>query len=108
MTPPVVTKVSCDIIRQKFRDSQYPDRIANGELVRKYLYNEALKNPGNMLPPEPKGTRSQVIRYTDENRQIVAVVHRYMRPDGTLGASGKADPKRLRIGDIIYLADPDL
>jgi hypothetical protein len=37
----------------------------------------------------------------------LAVVHRYLRTDGTLGASGRPDPKRLREGGILYVADPE-
>jgi hypothetical protein len=32
----------------------------------------------------------------------VARAHRYLRPNGTLGASGKPDPKTVRIGRTLY------
>jgi hypothetical protein len=31
-----------------------------------------------------------------------ASIHRYLRPDGTLGASGRPDPKRLVEGGVKY------
>jgi len=35
-------------------------------------------------------------------------IHRYLQPDGTLGASGRPDPKRVNMGDVIYKYDPEL
>jgi len=32
----------------------------------------------------------------------VALVHQYLRSDGTLGASGQPDPKRIVIGNVVY------
>ncbi len=37
-------------------------------------------------------------RYNEE----VATIHRYIKPDGAIGGSGKNDPKRLRIGNTIF------
>lgn len=81
-----------------FNESQYPDMIARGKLVPEYLRDDHLKEPEKRKYPEPHGTRSQIIRYSDSNGQWVVVVHQYLRPDGTLGASGKQDPKRLPSG----------
>src|ERR1700680_3669842 len=44
---------------------------------------------------EPPGTLSQTVRYAND-RGAIAVVHRYLRPDGTLGASQMPDPKSVR------------
>ena len=41
---------------------------------------------------QPSGTLSQRVRYLDENG-VVARAHRFVRPDGELGASGLPDPK---------------
>jgi len=87
-----------------FNESQVPDMISERKLVPKYLRNEELKEPEKRKYPEPRGTRSQTIRYADSNGQWVAVVHQYLRPDGTLGATGKPDPKRLRVGNTIFIA----
>lgn len=37
----------------------------------------------------------------------VARVHAYVRPDGSLGASGKADPKIVydEIGNVLYMQE---
>lgn len=40
------------------------------------------------------------MRYYDDLGQV-AVVHQIRSPDGSLGASGKPDPKYLRLDDMI-------
>jgi hypothetical protein len=49
------------------------------------------------------GTHSQELRYYDEQNNLVAKTHRYLRPDGTLAASGLEDPKRVVEGSILYI-----
>ena len=46
-------------------------------------------------------TFSEVVRLFDGD-QKVAVVHRYRQADGSLAASGKPDPKMIRIGCTIF------
>lgn len=41
------------------------------------------------------GTESQEVHFLDQNDNVVAKAHRFLRPDGLLAASGKIDPKRL-------------
>jgi hypothetical protein len=53
------------------------------------------------LASEPAGTRSQMVAYFDGLRRV-ALLHRYLRPDGTVGASGMPDPKELFDGDVLY------
>ena len=83
-----------------FNDSQYPRMIAEGLLKSEYLWNGHLQNPEDWQGPWC--THSQTIRYLDNQGQWLVEVHQYLRPDGTLGASGIPDPKRLRIGDTVY------
>jgi hypothetical protein len=64
---------------------------------------------------EPRGRRkcgrgtsadcyfTESLAYLDSFGREIARAERHLRADGTVGASGKADPKRLRIGDTIYL-----
>ncbi len=104
MPPQQTLYIAQSIIRQKFAESQYPEMIAKGELVPKYLRDKELKNPHNRRFPEPIGTKSQMIRYVDRSGKWFVEIHQYLRPDGTLGASGKPDPKRLKINDMIYIA----
>ncbi len=57
-----------------------------------------LQQPRN----EPPCTRSQLLIYWTGQREPIALVHRYLRPDGSLGAGGQPDPKRVVVGDIVY------
>lgn len=50
-------------------------------------------------PPDP---RSQIVQFYDKAGQRIAVVHWYLRPDGTLGGSGWLDPKMLFEGGMLY------
>ena len=37
--------------------------------------------------------------YWTQDGQPLAMVHQYLRPDGTIGSSGKPDPKRILVGN---------
>lgn len=53
---------------------------------------------------EPPGTQS--ITYDVYHRgESVALVHCYLRPDGSLGASGLYDPKAVLIGAVLYIPE---
>jgi hypothetical protein len=49
----------------------------------------------------PFGTRSQFIIYRDGHHEV-ARAHRYLLPDGQLGASGRPDPKRMLCCGVIF------
>ena len=53
------------------------------------------------LASEPAGTRSQMVAYFEGVRRI-ALVHQYLRPDGTIGASEMPDPKELFEDGVLY------
>jgi len=59
--------------------------------------------------PPPHGeslcTRSQYISYVDANDEPVVEVHQYVRRDGSIGASGRPDPKLLVMGGVIYIPE---
>lgn len=54
------------------------------------------------------GTRSQIVRYFDNYGELIAVVHQIHNPDGSIGASGKPDPKYLRLENEILRVDDSL
>jgi hypothetical protein len=98
-------RVSPDKLRELFRDGQYPARIQAGEF-RAVIYSETIVRPPNRIASqEPPGTKSQMIEYLDSMRNRIALVHRYLRPDGTLGASGKEDPKALVHNGVYYILE---
>ena len=99
-----VERTSPKSIRKIFNKSQYPRWIENGILVPKYIRNKHLPKP--QLVHEPWCTYSQFIRYCDVGGHWVVEVHQYFRSeDNSIGGQGKPDPKRLRIGNKIFIAD---
>ena len=44
-------------------------------------------------PGEPLCTCSEMVAFFDDKLNKVAMAHQYKRPNGTIGASGKPDPK---------------
>lgn len=55
---------------------------------------------------EPPGTRSLMVSYLNDALVRIFMVHFYLRPDGTLGASGKPDPKWLFEDGVVYAVEP--
>jgi len=110
----VTSYVPPEIIRELFNQSQYPELIAKKELTEKVFYSAKVSNQQRHClflrygTREPRGTKSKRARYYDAQGQWVFTVHYYRRPDGNLGASGLMDPKRLKIGDVTYIADEDV
>jgi hypothetical protein len=87
-----------DIIRQKFNDGQYAQKVRDGVLIATRKRNGHPERPPQ---PDPYCTRSQIFFYYDLQGELVAVVHQYLRPDGSLGGKGRPDPKRLILPDKI-------
>ena len=88
-------------IRALFNDGKYWTRARNGEFTLKYIYNK----PASAKAEQPRGTKSQIIAYINSNGEQIALVHQYLKPDGTLGGSGKPDPKELLQGEVLYKID---
>jgi len=86
-------------MRKRFNEGRYWDLLKQGQYIP--LVRES-RHPALMLAKEPFCTQSQMVSYVDQNNNEIARVHQYLRPDGTIGASGKPDPKRLLQGDILY------
>ena len=86
-------------LRQRFNQGLYWQRAQSGEFML-YPRRDKYRSP----PPvgEPLCTRSQLVVYIDADGQEVARVYQYLRPDGTLGASGRPDPKWLFENGVIY------
>jgi hypothetical protein len=96
--------VSKDIIRQIFNDGQFYEKTLSGEL-RAVVKKDS--HPATPPGGEPVCTRSQIVFYYGPRRAIVAIVHQYLRRDGTIGASGRPDPKRLFLPDRILSVRSD-
>lgn len=92
-------RVTADIIRQHFNESQVLERAESGQLVV-----ETGRDSHRAPPGEPICTKSQMVYYKTPNGDLAAVAHQYLRPDGTIGASGLPDPKCLFLQDrILYV-----
>ena len=99
--PPVDRSVSPTELRRRFNDGDYWPRAEAGE-YRQEVARDG--HPSLERSGEPYCTRSQIIDDLDRDGQKIAKVHRYLRPDGTLGGSGRPDPKALIEGGGRYRA----
>lgn len=90
-----------DKLREMFESLRLWERAMAGELRQKVIGNN---HPSRNKAKEPFCTRSQMVSYIDRNGREVARVHQYLRPDGTLGASGKPDPKRILYNLELYIS----
>jgi hypothetical protein len=86
-----VRRVSPTELRRIFNEGRYYERLGKGEL----LASVESDRPARPEAGQPVGTRSQMVWYYDSSLRRVALVHQYVRADGTLGASGRPDPKRV-------------
>ena len=77
---------------------RFDNQVKSGQLVARLR-----KNSHREKPPasEPVCTWSQILVYYSLDGKPVAIVHQYLRPDGTIGGSGLPDPKRLFFPDRI-------
>jgi len=93
-----VEYVSSNIIRQEFNRLQIEFRASLGELSKIIKRNSHIAHPPEGVP---YCTNSQIIYYYEPGNVLLAVAHQYLLPDGSLGGSGKPDPKRLVLSDRI-------
>ena len=90
-------------IRRKFNKSQYPSMIEHGLLKAEYLRNDHLKEPEKRS--KPQCTHSQMIRYYDNGGRWVVEIHQYWHQDKAIKGTRSPDPKRLRVGNKVYIVD---
>lgn len=96
-----VEYVSSDIIRQEFNRHHIDEKVKSGQVIAFLKRNSHLSSPPE---GEPYCTHSQIIYYYTQSGHLLsllAVAHQYLRPDATIGGSGKPDPKRLYLPDKI-------
>ena len=86
-------------LRHYFNIGQIEQRAQRGELIK--AVQPGSEHPAPAAKGEPPGTISHIVNYFESNRQLVAIAHEYVRPDGSLGASGRPDPKWLRVDNRI-------
>jgi len=88
------------IVQDAFNHAKVYERVRAGEL------RETLVKSRHPSPPrsgDPHCTHSQILIYATPEGDPIALVHQYMRPDGSLGGSGKPDPKVLVVeGETLF------
>jgi hypothetical protein len=100
--PRTTRRVSAEILRTRFNDDQIWERVEAGELVAV----DADQRPAPAARNQPPGTVSVMIHIYTRDLHKVAVAHCYRLPDGSIGASGRPDPKKLHVDDEIWLLEP--
>ncbi|MBW3578328.1 MAG: hypothetical protein KY462_11435 [Actinobacteria bacterium] len=73
-------------LRRLFNEGEFYERMLGGELSAMKVDENRPSKAAN----QPAGTRSEEWLY-DEGATVVARVHQYVLPDGTIGASGRPD-----------------
>lgn len=100
MPSPPIRKVPPTELRNLFNTGGYWARVQAGEFAEKLLREG---HPSPVASREPPCTRSQILAYLDASGRKVAIVHQYVRKDGTIGGSGKPDPKKLFHEGVLYV-----
>ena len=92
---------SPDEVRAIFNTYVLP-RVRSGEL------DEFVESSGAPSPAsgQPDGTRSERVVYFHGGQQV-AIAHRFVAADDSIGGSGRPDPKAVRFGNNWLIAGPD-
>lgn len=94
-------RVSENELRRLFNEGRYYERMLAGEF-KAIIVSEIPRRRGDR---RIRGSRSQFVEYWDKSGVLIARVHQYRKKDGSLGASGRPDPKRLRREGVLYQLD---
>ncbi len=90
-------------IRERFNQLQIAERELQGKLRLVIVDDDDPAPQAN----QDSGTRSQFVEYWTHQGTLLAKCHRYVRPDGSIGGRGRADPKWLRVGSEIWKPSHD-
>jgi hypothetical protein len=92
-------RIQANEMQKMFNEGGYWEKTKSGEFTTVTIDD---RHPALTAANEPVCTLSQMVSYRDASGNEVARVHQYLRQDGTIGASGKPDPKRLSFGGELY------
>lgn len=92
-------RVSEDEIRQLFNEGRYYERMRAGEFHARIIR----QNPHKRGDRRVRNTLSQTVEYWDKFGNLVARVHQFRKEDGSLGGSGRPDPKLLIHDGMTYV-----
>jgi len=79
-------------LRQIFASDRILERVQRGELTVE-VDPDRDHHPSPPLANEPVCTRRQILIYRTLHGEKMAEAHQYLREDGSIGASGRPDPK---------------
>ena len=96
--PPIIKRVTSEEMCKRFNEGGYWDRTKTGELTVVLMES----NVSTLLTQETVEITSQMLSYRDHDDNEIVRVHQFVRPDGSLAASGMPDPKRLLEGGVLY------
>jgi len=99
--PPLIQRIAAKEMREKFNSGHYWEQTKSGHLTT-VLMKE--RHPSLTAANEPFCTRSQMVSYRNGELEV-ARVHQYLRTDGTIGASGLPDPKKLYENGVLYILE---
>ena len=99
MTEPPSVEVTQQELNRIYNAGAYAELIRAGDLLLE------VKRSGHPAPERsglPSCTRSQILRVYDKTYARIAVLHQYLLPNGSIGASGRPEPKALLIDGTLY------
>jgi len=96
--------VTAGQLRQIFSDAGILQQVKKGELTEE-VDPTSDKHPSPPRADEPICTRSQIVIYKTLDGQKIATAHRFLREDGSIGASGFPDPKEIIQKGILHYLD---
>jgi hypothetical protein len=97
MSKPPKIRISERELQYKFNNNEGGYKNRMDELEISCSYDE----PASPKSGQDPGTTSKIFKFR-ENGATVMILHFFLRSDGSLGASGKFDPKNLLIEGILY------
>ncbi len=96
-----ITYTSPEEVRAIFNADVLP-RVPSGD-VDLLIQSRSAASPSSGQPP---GTSSERVLYFNRGL-LIAIAHRFVLPDGSIGGSGRPDPKAVRFGNEWLIASPN-
>jgi hypothetical protein len=94
-------RLSEEEMQQRFNRGKYWERMQAGEFTEVIVdFHPDTSNP-EVIERHP-GARSVTTRYIDKNGQMVAELHYYRMPDGSVIPNKRPDPKLLFEDGVLY------
>jgi hypothetical protein len=90
--------VTSEELCKRFNARRDWERVLAGELDAIVLDS----HPPGPDANQPSGTLSEILSIRTKDGVELSRVHRYLRPDGSIGGSGRPDPKKLFEDGVVY------